>query len=221
MSEFSKKIKVLSQSKDYPIHECLINPNWQEMGHARIMLSRQMPNNNLVVGVYMIDLYCLGLKDTLCDADLHQYQYEADLKPQVYVDGQPIVCDLNLAHSIIYGSIEYAKQLGFHPQRDFKLSQHILILKESIDFQPDQVEFGLESRPFFVRGPYDDSEQIIRTLEKTCGDGNFDVMCEEDGDILSSMAEIVKAGYTRPAKVGRNDPCPCNFGKKYKKCCGQ
>lgn len=21
-------------------------------------------------------------------------------------------------------------------------------------------------------------------------------------------------------KVGRNDPCPCNSGKKYKKCCG-
>lgn len=24
----------------------------------------------------------------------------------------------------------------------------------------------------------------------------------------------------RPAKVGRNDPCPCGSGKKFKKCCG-
>ena len=23
------------------------------------------------------------------------------------------------------------------------------------------------------------------------------------------------------AKVGRNDPCPCGSGKKYKNCCGQ
>jgi preprotein translocase subunit SecA len=23
------------------------------------------------------------------------------------------------------------------------------------------------------------------------------------------------------AKVGRNDPCPCGSGKKYKRCCGQ
>ena len=22
------------------------------------------------------------------------------------------------------------------------------------------------------------------------------------------------------AKIGRNDPCPCDSGKKYKKCCG-
>ncbi len=23
------------------------------------------------------------------------------------------------------------------------------------------------------------------------------------------------------AKTGRNDPCPCGSGKKYKKCCGK
>jgi preprotein translocase subunit SecA len=27
-------------------------------------------------------------------------------------------------------------------------------------------------------------------------------------------------GGTRDGKVGRNDPCPCGSGKKYKKCCG-
>jgi hypothetical protein len=26
--------------------------------------------------------------------------------------------------------------------------------------------------------------------------------------------------YRAPAKVGRNEPCPCGSGKKYKKCCG-
>jgi len=27
--------------------------------------------------------------------------------------------------------------------------------------------------------------------------------------------------YTAPEKVGRNDPCPCGSGKKFKKCCGR
>jgi len=27
--------------------------------------------------------------------------------------------------------------------------------------------------------------------------------------------------YRAPAKVGRNEPCPCGSGKKYKKCCGR
>lgn len=28
-------------------------------------------------------------------------------------------------------------------------------------------------------------------------------------------------GTVRIMKVGRNDPCPCGSGKKYKKCCGR
>jgi uncharacterized protein YecA (UPF0149 family) len=37
----------------------------------------------------------------------------------------------------------------------------------------------------------------------------------------------VKKDYNRSKivvkgpKVGRNDPCPCGSGKKYKKCCGK
>lgn len=27
--------------------------------------------------------------------------------------------------------------------------------------------------------------------------------------------------YRAPAKVGRNEPCPCASGKKFKKCCGR
>ncbi len=32
-----------------------------------------------------------------------------------------------------------------------------------------------------------------------------------------SSGTVVRAG----AKIGRNDPCPCGSGKKYKKCCGR
>jgi len=40
--------------------------------------------------------------------------------------------------------------------------------------------------------------------------------------ILRKLAHIRKAD-TRPTKsrVGRNDPCPCGSGKKYKRCCGR
>jgi preprotein translocase subunit SecA len=34
------------------------------------------------------------------------------------------------------------------------------------------------------------------------------------GDL--QVQQVVRSG----AKVGRNDPCPCGSGKKYKKCCG-
>jgi uncharacterized protein YchJ len=32
--------------------------------------------------------------------------------------------------------------------------------------------------------------------------------------------QVLAAAALPRAKVGRNDPCPCGSGKKYKKCCG-
>ncbi|MBA1334938.1 MAG: hypothetical protein HPY66_0559 [Firmicutes bacterium] len=34
---------------------------------------------------------------------------------------------------------------------------------------------------------------------------------------LRQYTEMVNQTRT---KIGRNDPCPCGSGKKYKKCCG-
>ena len=36
-----------------------------------------------------------------------------------------------------------------------------------------------------------------------------------DGNAAQGRKPVVSA-----VKVGRNDPCPCGSGKKYKKCCG-
>ena len=50
---------------------------------------------------------------------------------------------------------------------------------------------------------------------------------EQWDDILDQEArnELLKehrtAGMAKSEKVGRNDPCPCGSGKKYKVCCGK
>jgi preprotein translocase subunit SecA len=35
-----------------------------------------------------------------------------------------------------------------------------------------------------------------------------------------ATASATKAPVVASSRVGRNDPCPCGSGKKYKKCCG-
>ncbi len=44
-----------------------------------------------------------------------------------------------------------------------------------------------------------------------------------DGEWFFKDGNLVNPGPVRreSPKVGRNDPCPCGSGKKYKKCCGQ
>ena len=44
-----------------------------------------------------------------------------------------------------------------------------------------------------------------------------------DIKVIMAPERIVKtAQISKPQKkIGRNDPCPCGSGKKYKKCCGK
>jgi uncharacterized protein len=37
---------------------------------------------------------------------------------------------------------------------------------------------------------------------------------------MQGIDPILRPSFTPANKVGRNDPCPCGSGKKYKKCCG-
>ena len=41
------------------------------------------------------------------------------------------------------------------------------------------------------------------------------------GPGCSHHHEVQTPVVRQGAKIGRNDPCPCNSGKKYKKCCGK
>ena len=41
-----------------------------------------------------------------------------------------------------------------------------------------------------------------------------------DGEFIEEEKPSVPASPPKTKKVGRNDPCPCGSGKKFKKCCG-
>jgi preprotein translocase subunit SecA len=43
------------------------------------------------------------------------------------------------------------------------------------------------------------------------------VVSDDDAPIPDAPVERAR----RDEAVGRNDPCPCGSGKKYKKCCGK
>jgi len=41
-------------------------------------------------------------------------------------------------------------------------------------------------------------------------------------DFVKQKPSVTAPQISKPSpKVGRNDPCPCGSGKKYKKCCGR
>jgi HEAT repeat protein len=81
------------------------------------------------------------------------------------------------------------------------------------DVEDVQIHFGLKTereRPARPNRLTELRERLLSALEDNEQDSIMDDL------MLGPRAEP----YVAPAKVGRNEPCPCGSGKKYKKCCG-
>ena len=55
-----------------------------------------------------------------------------------------------------------------------------------------------------------------RSVARVTGERGTDSASQADGNVDAPRQPVVKA-----KKVGRNSPCPCGSGKKYKHCCGR
>jgi hypothetical protein len=171
-----KKVRLARQ---YPLYECWINASWKEKGLAIIVIARRQPDGNILFGLFLVDILCLGLKNTFCNADFSPSRYRTDVVDRAYRNEEPVPVSRELAHQIIYGAIRYARQFGFPPHKDFDLSQYILDEADSIEPATD-VEFGRKGKPFFISGPDDDAPRILKQLEATAGRGHFDYLYRTD-----------------------------------------
>ncbi len=67
-------------------------------------------------------------------------------------------------------------------------------------------------------------EELLRSLPQEFIHADADIADTVDAAPLPPAQEAVAVPVTfrrQAPKTGRNDPCPCGSGKKYKKCCGQ
>ena len=87
-------------------------------------------------------------------------------------------------------------------------------------------KLGTSKKPITLRVP---TEERAAELHDFCDNRGWKVVIgiEEDkpediSDLQRMMGEKAENTKTivNETKIGRNDPCPCGSGKKYKKCCG-
>ena len=83
----------------------------------------------------------------------------------------------------------------------------------NLDIQTDVVKFLMNARK---------REQILQRTSsvKITGEGFENTIKNMEGQVPKQSSTNHTVVNTTP-KVGRNDPCPCGSGKKYKNCCGK
>jgi hypothetical protein len=171
---------------------CWVSPNWSAgltvQGHeewpgrnaaddscgglAGVAVARRHRPRRVSVCGYLVDTYCLGVKnalgpDVMNDRDLLNF---VDLFFRAFEEaGEPVEAPLELARHLVWGAVDYARNLGFSPHPDFQpASGHLGTWQESSD-----ITFGRDGIPFYIQGPYDNLATVTRTLTQSVGAGNF------------------------------------------------
>ncbi|MBW2054446.1 MAG: SEC-C domain-containing protein [Deltaproteobacteria bacterium] len=85
------------------------------------------------------------------------------------------------------------------------------------------VKLGTEKNPAVVHVK---TKERMNEVAKIFEKNGWKYTIELQGDKPEDIADLeILLNRTKPIeaqnKVGRNEPCPCGSGKKYKKCCGK
>lgn len=153
-------------ARKLPVYKCYINSDWEIAGEAHIIVSRINRRGDIVVGSYLVDIFCLGVKDTFWNI--------VDEKSLLSnVGGSKIYEEISYpeVHNLILGAIEFAEEAGIEPAPDFALTQYILS-EDTDDIPLIEYDYGCEGKHHLVIGEDGAERKYLSVLEKNLGD-NF------------------------------------------------
>ena len=162
----------LARFESAPVIDCLVNSSFEKQGLANLLLGRKAPTGEFVFACFLVDPYCLGVKDAFAKI-MTPGEYRERLEHFREMGVRSI--DAPSLKRLIEDSLAYAKSLGLAPHPDFARVRPIL---NGIDSSQalETFEMGKDGKPYFVAGPSQsamDCRRIISILQKNCGRDEF------------------------------------------------
>lgn len=191
MSKKGNKTAMLSpenyirqRARSLPLYECRINSDWKESGLASIVVARCHTNGNITACSYLVDTYCLGVKDSVFFFSRSEQEYQ-ELIEYYNEQFQFDTVDYALVHNIILAAEEYAEDLGFVPCKSYQQTTRYMLEEDNDDIELMEIECGKDGQPALIFTGEEDVATIKRLkdrLEARVGAGNYTCIYSTDED---------------------------------------
>gem|GEM_PF-1768751 len=159
------------KARTLPIYKCLVNSNWEDSKIANVIVMRKHTNGNVTTGFYLVDLMCLGIKDTFYFFN----KPEEEVTENLTMTGEYFEeIDYNYAHNIIYAGHDFAADFEIQPHKEFAITKYIL--EEDDDNIPlVEVETGdaENGEPFLLVEESFNYAPILEKLRNHAGEGHY------------------------------------------------
>jgi hypothetical protein len=166
-----------------PILDSYVSEDVWDQGLGYVLISRQLSDQRVAFASFLVDRYCLGVKDTFAEITT-KGDYEERLIAPLESRCELIKVTPATARRLIEDAVAYANGLGLSPHPDYRRTQAIF---GDIDPQAaaEVFEMGKDGKPHFIAGPYDTPDRcfrILSALEHACGTDGFHFIMPMLGD---------------------------------------
>jgi hypothetical protein len=164
----------LTDAARYPVLHSRIGVSIEDEGMGWVVLSRALPNGSVAVATFLIDRYCLGVKNVHAEV-LDRVTYDSKYVQKMRTDMPSREAPPAEARKLVEQAVAYARDLGLPPHPDYARA---MLIFGTIDPNESNAvfEFGKDGKPLFIAGPHDTPErcrQILAILEHTAGPGQY------------------------------------------------
>jgi hypothetical protein len=153
----------MRRAEKWPVARALMSKELWDIGIGYLVLARREGEGRLVFATFLVDVYCLGVKDAFwrpgSSADLD------DLVERIEGSQGLVPIEPECLVKILRGAVDYANALGFHPHRDFK---HASLLLQGIDPADcaEEFSYGKDGKPLYINGPNESVQAIMAIVQR-------------------------------------------------------
>jgi hypothetical protein len=169
MENISPKKYIQTRARALPIYKCFVNEGWEEAGMADVVVLRQHVTKTVTGAVFLVDLKCLGIKDTFWMFNVPANDIYGKLPS---FKEQFVEIDYTLAHNIIFAGHDFAMDYDIAPHKDFAITK--FIVEEDNDEIPlADIAVGEDGVPHLITHNPGEYQQALAKLRKNAGEGNY------------------------------------------------
>jgi len=144
-----------------PIVRCTMPPNLFELGMGLILVARKLPSGLLGCGFFLLDVFCLGVKDVFY-AELGAHELQTRMEQQ-YRDGFQDI-EPACARKLVRDAAAYAAGLGLPAAKDTPTVE-VIFGEVDIAACTETFTFGQDGKPLYVPGPYEPPTRIRTVMQ--------------------------------------------------------
>jgi len=158
--------------RSVPIGKCYITKGYEKSGYGNIIVSREHTGGRISFAIYMVDFWCLGVKDSFYKLRVEAYEF----LQTVYDMTERLMGIQEIsyegAHNLIYGAVAFAEEAGIAPCKEFALGQYFLE-EDTEDIPLIEYEFGKEGKHWLVAKDQLELSTYLPTLQKNLSEDQY------------------------------------------------